>query len=83
MDLESLAGIRYGLQDHRRQGLTQFFNEFMTVLVAEGYRFEDLLHAAANWASERTGLEEVVAHLEKATDEIYKTEATKSKERRF
>ena len=76
MDLESLAGIRHGLQDHRRQGLTEFLNEFMVVLVDEGYRFEDLLHAAANWASERTGLEEVVGHLEKATDEIHQSQAT-------
>ncbi|MEH1780397.1 MAG: hypothetical protein V7L26_15020 [Nostoc sp.] len=71
MDLESLTGIRHGLEDHRRDGLTQFFNEFMTVLLGQGYTFEDLLHAAANWASERTGLEEVVGHLEKATDEIH------------
>lgn len=83
MDLESLAGIRHGLQDHRRQGLTEFLNEFMVVLVAEGYKFEDLIHAAANWASERAGLEEAVGHLEKATDEIFQAQVTKSEERRF
>jgi len=66
MDLESLTGIRHGLKDHRREGLTRFFNEFMTVLVAEGYTFEDLLHAAADWASERTELEEVAGYLEDA-----------------
>ncbi|MHC5820066.1 MAG: hypothetical protein ACYT04_30410 [Nostoc sp.] len=83
MDLESLAGIRHGLQDHRRQGLTQFLNEFMTVLVSEGYTLEDLLHAVANWADEQPRLEEVVGHLEKAADEIHQAQATKSEERRF
>ncbi|MEH1788834.1 MAG: hypothetical protein V7L23_25460 [Nostoc sp.] len=71
MDFESLAGIRHGLQDCRRQGLTQFFNEFMPVLTSEGYSFEDVLHALANWAAEQPRLEEVVGHLEKATDEIH------------
>jgi hypothetical protein len=71
MDFESLAGIRHGLEDCRRRGLTQFFNEFMPVLVSEGYTFEDVLHALANWASEQPRLDEVVGHLEKATDEIH------------
>jgi hypothetical protein len=71
VDFESLAGIRHGLQDSRRQGLTLFLNEFMTVLVSEGYSFEDLLHALANWASDQPRLDEVVGHLEKATDEIH------------
>ncbi|MCC5622735.1 hypothetical protein [Nostoc sp. CHAB 5715] len=71
MDLESLRGIRHGLQDCCRSGLTEFFHEFMLVLLSEGYSFEDLLHAIANWASEQPRLEEVVGHLEKATDEIH------------
>jgi hypothetical protein len=71
VDFESLAGIRHRLQDSRRQGLTLFLNEFMTVLVSEGYSFEDLLHALANWASDQPRLDEVVGHLEKATDEIH------------
>jgi hypothetical protein len=74
MDLESLAGIRYGLKDCRREGLTQFFKEFMPVLLSEGYSFEDLLHAIANWASEQPRLEKVVGHLEKAMDEIHDTQ---------
>lgn len=73
MDLESLAGIRHGLKDSRRDGLTLFMNEFMTVLLVLGYTFEDLLHALANWASEQPRLEEVVGYLEKATDEIHST----------
>ncbi|OKH14840.1 hypothetical protein NIES592_08155 [Fischerella major NIES-592] len=73
MDLESLAGIRHSLQDSRRDGLTLFMNEFMTVLLSEGYTFEDLLHALANWASEQPRLEEIVGYLEKATDEIHST----------
>lgn len=71
MDFESIRGIRHGLQDSRRQGLTLFLNEFMLVLMSEGYTFEDLLHALANWANEQPRLEEVVGHLEKATDEIH------------
>ncbi|MEH1920595.1 hypothetical protein [Nostoc sp.] len=59
MDLESLAGIRHGLQDSRRDGLTEFFHEFMLVLLSEGYSFEDLLHAIANWASEQPRLDEL------------------------
>jgi hypothetical protein len=73
MDLESLAGIRYGLQDCRREGLTKFFNEFMPILFSQGYTFEDVLHALANWANEQPRLEEVVGHLEKATNEIRST----------
>jgi hypothetical protein len=73
MDLESQRGIRHGLQDSRRAGLTQFFNEFMPVLLSEGYTFEDLLHALASWASEQPRLDEVVGYLEKATDEIHST----------
>ncbi|MBW4480735.1 MAG: hypothetical protein KME54_28830 [Tolypothrix brevis GSE-NOS-MK-07-07A] len=49
MGFESLAGIRHGLQDCRRIGLTQFFNEFMPVLISEGFTFEDVLHAIALW----------------------------------
>ncbi|PMB08211.1 hypothetical protein CEN49_10640 [Fischerella thermalis CCMEE 5273] len=71
MNLESQRGIRHGLQDSRRDGLTLFMNEFMTVLLSEGYTFEDLLHALANWASEQPQLDEVVGYLEKATDEIH------------
>ncbi|MHC5819377.1 MAG: hypothetical protein ACYT04_26735 [Nostoc sp.] len=71
MDLESLAGIRHGLQDCRRSGLTQFFNEFMPVLISEGYSFEDVLRALANWADEQPRLQEVVGHLEKAVNEIH------------
>ena len=71
VDLESLRGIRNGLQDCRRAGLTLFVNAFMTVLLSEGYSFGDLLFALTNWASEQSRLEEVVKHLEKATDEIH------------
>ncbi|MFN6538322.1 MAG: hypothetical protein RM021_018505 [Nostoc sp. EkiNYC01] len=70
MDLESLAGIRHGLQDCRRDGLTQFFNEFMTVLIAEGYTFEDLLDVITSWASEKPELEDVVKHLEDAEQKM-------------
>ncbi|MEH1908781.1 MAG: hypothetical protein V7L05_28145 [Nostoc sp.] len=70
MDLESIRGIRHGLEDCRRSGLTQFFNEFMPVLFSQGYSFEDLFSALANWADNQPRLEEVVGHLEKAADEI-------------
>jgi hypothetical protein len=70
MNLESLAGIRHGLQDCRRDGLTQFFNEFITVLIAEGYTFEDLLDAITNWACEKPELEDVVKHLEDAEQKM-------------
>ncbi|MEH2458289.1 hypothetical protein [Nostoc sp.] len=70
MDLESIRGIRHGLQDCRRDGLTQFFNEFMTVLVTEGYTFGDLLDAVTTWASEKPELEEVVKQLEDAEQEV-------------
>ncbi|MFN6472577.1 MAG: hypothetical protein RMY36_023290 [Nostoc sp. SerVER01] len=70
MDLESLAGIRHGLQNCRRDGLTQFFNEFMTVLIAEGYTFEDLLDAITSWASDKLELEDVVKHLEDAEQKM-------------
>ena len=72
MDLESLKGIRHGLQDSRRNGLTQYVREFMSVLNSEGYTFEDLLHALANWASEKPQLEEVAGHLENATQSVKK-----------
>lgn len=44
MDLESQKGIRHGLQDTRRDGLTKFINELMPIILSEGYSFEDLLH---------------------------------------
>ncbi|MHC5717364.1 MAG: hypothetical protein ACYTX0_35930, partial [Nostoc sp.] len=72
MDFESIRGVHNGLKDHRRLGLTQFINEFMVVLLSEGYSFEDLLHALANWADNQPRLEEVVGYLEKATDEFIK-----------
>ncbi|MEH2467834.1 hypothetical protein [Nostoc sp.] len=70
MDLESITGIRHGLQDCRRDGLTQFLNEFMKVLIAEGYTFEDLLDAITNWASEKLEFEDVVKHLEEAEQKV-------------
>ncbi|MFN6474351.1 MAG: hypothetical protein RMY36_032360 [Nostoc sp. SerVER01] len=70
MDFESLAGIRHGLQDCRRDGLTQFFNEFMTVLIAEGYTFEDVLDAITSWAAKTPELEDVVKHLEDAEQKM-------------
>ncbi|MEH2458303.1 hypothetical protein [Nostoc sp.] len=71
MDFESKRGVRNGLQDSHRDGLTEFFHEFMLILLSEGYTFEDLLHAIANWANEQPRLDEVVGHLEKAMDEIH------------
>ena len=70
LNLETLAGIRHALEDSRREGLTSFINQFMVLLVAEGYKFEDLLHALANWADEQSGLDEVVKHLESAINEV-------------
>ncbi|MFN6472595.1 MAG: hypothetical protein RMY36_023380 [Nostoc sp. SerVER01] len=70
MNLESLAGICHGLQDCPHDGLTQFFNEFMTVLIAEGYTFEDLLDAITSWASDNLELEDVVKHLEDAKQKM-------------
>ncbi|PHJ69120.1 hypothetical protein VF14_02995 [Nostoc linckia z18] len=70
MNLESITGIRHGLQDCRRDGLTQFFNEFMTVLIAEGYTFEDLLDAITSWVALNPELEDVVKHLEDAEQKM-------------
>lgn len=67
MDLESQKSIRHGLQDSRREGLTNFVNELMPILLSEGYSFEDLLHALANWTSSKPQFTEVLIHLEKAT----------------
>ncbi|MBN3945931.1 MAG: hypothetical protein HWQ38_05350 [Nostoc sp. NMS7] len=71
MDLESIRGIRHGLEDCRREGLTKFLNEFMPVLFSQGYTFEDLLSALANWADEQARFERAVGHLEKAASEIH------------
>lgn len=71
LNKDSLSGIRYGLRDSRRDGLTQFVREFMPVLLAENYTFEDLLYALANWASDQPRLDEVVNYLEKAIDDIH------------
>ncbi len=74
MDFESLARIRDRLRDSRREGLTLFVNEFMPVLLSEGYSLEDLLHALANWTFEQPGLDKkVLFHLEKAIDGIHST----------
>jgi hypothetical protein len=62
--------IRSTLQDFRRQALSQFMNEFMQALTAEGYTFEDLLDAVTTLASEKPELEAVVKHLENAEKEI-------------
>nr|MDZ8061861.1 hypothetical protein [Nostoc sp. EkiNYC01] len=62
--------IRCTLQDFRRQALSQFMNEFMQVLTAEGYTLGDLLDAVTSLVSEKTELESVVKHLENAEQEL-------------
>lgn len=62
--------IRFTLQDLRCQALTQFMNEFMQVLTAEGYTLGDLLDAVTNLVSEKPELESVVKHLENAEKEL-------------
>lgn len=62
--------IQVTLQDFRREALTRFIHEFMMILTAEGYTFEDLLDAIATWAAEKPELEEVVKRLEEAELEM-------------
>lgn len=71
MQIESLTGIRHALEDHRRKALTDFIKEFMPVLISEGYSFEDLVNALADWADEQK-LNSVVGYLEKAAQEVSK-----------
>lgn len=66
MDTQNSTEIRHTLRAFRREALTQFINEFMIILVQEGYSFEDLLEAITNWTNQNPKLAPAVKHLEEA-----------------
>lgn len=69
MDLESQKGIRHGLQDARRDGLTKYVREFLSISESEGYSLQDLLYALANLTSDQN-LHLTTEHLENAAQSV-------------
>ena len=50
----------------RREGLSVFVEEFISLLAQEGFSLEDLLQAIASWLYRTKGNVEVIKHLEDA-----------------
>jgi hypothetical protein len=75
IDDEEKDLIRSALRSSRRQGLTIFVEEFMELLIKEGFSFQDLLEALASWSFRRKlNPESVVKHLENAASEMYSSQ---------
>lgn len=70
MEPETVTSIRQSLRQHRAQALTNFINEFMVVLASEGFCYEDLLDALANWTDDQPKFSKVVNYLEDASVEV-------------
>jgi hypothetical protein len=66
---EEQESIRFALSSFRRKALTQFMGEFVQILNDEGYSFEDLLNALANYMY-TSDLVEYVPILEKLIDSL-------------
>ncbi len=75
IDQEEKEPIRNVLRNSRREGLAIFLEEFMELLVQEGFSFQDLLEALASWSFRRKlNPSSVVKHLENAASEMYSTQ---------
>ena len=67
---EEEQSIRFALRDARWQALSDFMNDFIHLLIDEGFSFEDLLHALAHFSDSQLQYKKATIHLEEAAKKI-------------
>lgn len=67
---EEQQSIRFALRDARWQALSDFMNDFIHLLIDEGFSFEDLLHALATYSDSQLEYRRGTIHLEEAAKAI-------------